>query len=183
MKQRFGDSGVRSEFQEFLKSTPAFPMAAASRALFSQVRNDLNPSFWRVFRKLALVQTIAGAVTLSFCPQLGVGPLIGGHGLMVLFMPLGRTACAAFCGSFLLGVSLLVAAWVLKPEEIRQARKWQLGHVLLLVSLSFSALMLLGGSGDALSLLAWAAAGFAAGWGALASAGRLRSNLSMRAAT
>ena len=92
-------------FKEFLSflGGEALPPSSISQAVQSRVHTDLNPAFSKVLMKLGSIQLFVGAMTLLFCPQLGVGPLFGEHGLMYLFMNFGPVVCTAACGAIFFG--------------------------------------------------------------------------------
>lgn len=162
------------EFGRFLEGEPAKPPAEISRRILERVRGDLHPPFGVVLGKLTLAHLVAGLLVLTVCPQLGVGPWIGGHGVMALFMPLGPAACSALCGALFLGASQLAAALCLTPEEWVRARRWEWANVTLLIALSIAALMLLGGSFHVPSLAVWSLGAAVGGWLCLHLGGILR---------
>ena len=147
---------IGREFESFLESDSSFPVPSpVSRSVLESVRASLHPGAWSVFAKLSLIHFFTAAATLSVCPQFGVRILGEGLGLMRHFMIFGAYGCMVACGSFFLGTSLLVAALVLRAEELRVLRSHRLLQLAALASLSLGALIML----DAEILL-----GFAAAW-------------------
>lgn len=142
------------DFQSFIQGGEA-PPAAISAALLARIHHDLNPPYFKVFAKLAVIQLLAGAVTLIFCPQLGIGPLLGEHGLMILFMRFGPVVCAGLCGALFFGVSLLLATYLLRPQELRRMRQKHLLGIPILSGVSLMLLMILGASGTPLIYAGW----------------------------
>ena len=142
------------EFQSFVQSNDS-PSMETSRAIFSHVRLDLHPPFTHVLLKLGAIQLFAGALTLLFCPQLGVGPFLSQDGLMILFMQFGAAACAAACGAIFLGIGTCLASLFLRPEELRTLRQRQLVGIPLMSVVSLMLLMLAGASGSAILYLVW----------------------------
>lgn len=138
MKKPISSDEWVKEFQEFMAVEVAEPPRQLSQQIVSRIHSELNPSPVKVFLKLSLVHALVGAVTLLFCPQFGIG-FLGGMGLMGIFMKWGVEACTLSCGAVFMSVSLGVASWVLKAEEvqvIRKARILQIG-ALGLISLGF----------------------------------------------
>jgi len=107
------------EFGEFLECDELTPSASLTRTVSGTIVGYLNPSPYRVFRKLLLITALAGPATLLVCPQMGLGP---DHSpLMHLFMQFGPTACHAACAAFFSLVCLTIASFILRPEELRVA--------------------------------------------------------------
>lgn len=152
------------EFESFLKQEGVTPPASVNHAILAQVRGDLNPSLKLVSAKLFGLHALGAGIVTLFCPQLGVGPIFGGHGIMHLFMQFGPLVCAAICGSVFVGISTILATLFLKREELRLANRYRFLNVTLLASISFAGLMLAGGSSDRLSYAFWIAGAIGAGW-------------------
>lgn len=130
---------LEKEFAEFMSTKGSTPPQALSEAILARVQTDLNPSALRVFSKLIAIHATTAVVTLSVCPQFGFRVFGQGMGLMHYFMAFGTYGCMIACGAFFTGMSLLIAALVLRAEEIRkihQNRILSLGAVTLL-SLGF----------------------------------------------
>ena len=142
------------EFRRFLAGNET-PPAHVFEGLRDRVRTDLNPVFWSVVLKLAVIQLSVGAGTLLFCPQLGVGPVLGDYGLMYLFMHFGPLVCTAACGAFFFGLSMLFGLLLLRPEEFRVVRERRLIHLPMLCTLSLMMLMALGASGTLVFYMVW----------------------------
>ncbi|MCC7442672.1 MAG: hypothetical protein IT285_13640 [Bdellovibrionales bacterium] len=115
-------SKVRDEFREFMSAEERTPPPGVTETILSRVRADLNPSAARVFSKLLAIHSVTAAVTLSFCPQFGFRLLGEGMGLMHVFMAFGTYGCMVACGALFTGLSLLLAAFILRGEEIRKIR-------------------------------------------------------------
>lgn len=114
---------MNSDFREFQAVEPASPPKHLSDTILSKVRADLHPSALKVFAKLSGIHFFVAALTLAICPQFGFRFFGDDPGLMGYFMNLGHYGCMIACGSFFLGSSLLVAAFVLRAEEVRTIRK------------------------------------------------------------
>ncbi len=61
------------EFIEFVEAEPTTPSARVDAAVLARVKKDLKPAPLKVLAKLGVVQAAAGLVTLTICPQFGVG--------------------------------------------------------------------------------------------------------------
>lgn len=73
-----------------------------------------------------LTMALGALVTLLFCPQFGIGPLGGGHGITHWVMSLGPWVCGAFCGAVFLGAGALAALAFLSPAQWRWVLRQQL---------------------------------------------------------
>lgn len=152
------------EFDGFLRVEESVPPRAVSEHIRQAVKSNLEPSLKLVAAKLFALHTVALALVTAVCPQLGVGPVIGGHGLMHFFMTFGRLPCAALCGGLLLAVSGALVSFVLRREELRLANQYRFLNVTLLASVSFAALMLAGGESDQMSYAFWILGAIVVGW-------------------
>lgn len=110
------------EFQTFLQVDEVDPPEDLSQSVLKQVETDLRPTLWRVLRRVALVHLLVGTATLSVCPQFGVA-LGKERALFEFLMRYGHAVCTATCGAFFLGVSALIASFVLQREEVRLLRQ------------------------------------------------------------
>lgn len=111
-------SKLENEFQEFQGDSER-PSQSVGQTIFERVRNDIQPSAWKVFSKLALIHFGMSLVILSFCPQFGVRIYGEGEGLIPFFMRLGEYGCMGACGAFFLGSSAILAALLLRREELK----------------------------------------------------------------
>lgn len=152
------------EFKEFVAVKEIEPPRNVTRAVFSKVASDLNPSLKLIAAKLFGLHAVAGAIVLFFCPQLGVGALMGGHGIMHFFMYYGPVVCAGLCGAIFLGTSALFSTVFLTREELLIANRYRFLNVSFLAALSFVGIILSGGEADKLSYLSWIFGALTTGW-------------------
>lgn len=151
-----------SDFRAFLEAEPRPAPAPLSANVRGQVLRLLQPPFWLVFLKLALVQAVAGGVTLLYCPQFGFS-LTGSHGLMHYLMQYGEVVCMAGCGALFTSASLLAASLVLRTEEVRALRAHRLLQLSSLAGLSLGVFFCAGASVAAGMGLVWALAAVVGG--------------------
>ncbi|MGK5085415.1 hypothetical protein WDW37_19175 [Bdellovibrionota bacterium FG-1] len=149
-------------YSEFLNSPEALPPAARTDQILATVRADLNPSVWRVFSKLGVIQLLVGALVLLFCPQFGIS-LFPGMGLMALFMRFGEAGCMVGCGSVFLGASGLIGSAVLRSEEIRVIRNSRVLQLSVMTLLSAGVFVCLSGERVLTLGLAWVLGGLLGG--------------------
>ncbi len=125
-----------NEFREFISNLKENPPKEITDKIFFMVDKDLNPGRFLVFSKLSMIHILVSLITLSVCPQFGFRVLGEGMGLMHIFSYFGPSACTLACGFFFLGMTLLTATIILKPEEIRSIRKNRIVELLALAFLS-----------------------------------------------
>ncbi len=91
---------------------------------------------------------VGAVITLFVCPQFGVGPLGGGHGIAHWVMAYGAFACGAFCSAFFVGTGTLCAVLVLNRSQWSWVWRHHFGLTVPPFAVAFIALMgikLLGG--------------------------------------
>lgn len=137
---------IRDEFKEFLKGDEV-PSKKLDAQLLQTMRGILKPDISQVWPKFVVAQLVAALITLTVCPQFGVGPLGGGHGLVGhLFMSFGEVICAAFCGAFFLASGTLAAVLVLRKGERREVFNYRFRILGAVSVMSFLMLMTIGTS-------------------------------------
>lgn len=136
---------MKQEYQEFLLSSGQPPRAVRDRVL-NQIRLALNPGPWSVFAKLAMIHFFSAVATLSICPQFGVRTFGDGMGLMHTFMAFGEHGCMVVCGGLFIGTTLALCGVLLRPEEVRVLRRYELLQVTAVAFLSLGALAMLDSS-------------------------------------
>jgi hypothetical protein len=145
----------KSDWNEFENAESKSPPLILGDRVLATVYADFHPRLWRVFSKLALIHALTGALTLSLCPQFGLRLFGEGMGLMGTFMKLGDYGCMVACGFVFLGMTLLIAAFVLRPEEVRAIRNHRILGLACLSMLSLGVFIM----ADAEIVI-----GFAAAW-------------------
>jgi hypothetical protein len=160
-----------------MAADPIAPPSGLTEGLLAKVTADLNPPTWKVFFKLGLVHAVVGSLTLLICPQFGLGPRLG---LMTYLMKLGPHVCMFGCGTLFLGVSALVSAFLLRPEEIRVLRKTVLLQFPLLGLASIGVFLLFGAAVVVNLALVWILGSILGGLGSLELGWLIRARLSDR---
>lgn len=135
---------INSDFNEFMDSAPKAPPYDLKKKIFFQVHQDLNPNAWFIFSKISLIHLLVGFVTLSLCPQFGLRVFGEGLGFMKLFISLGTYGCAAICGAFFVGSSLLASAFFLRFEELKVLKNHYWLQISALTFLSLGAFIMAG---------------------------------------
>lgn len=150
MKDKF--SSWDKEYQTFLESTPVKPSVDMTSFIKKSLHADLNPSAFKVFSKLFIIHFVSGAITLFFCPQLGVTIHPSNNFLLSFFAGFGEYGCMVACGALFLGGTGLVAALLLRTQEIRVIRKTRALQWALLAFLSLGFFLSVRESEHAISL-------------------------------
>ena len=124
----FDEKIWKNEFDTFMNPDHTIqPRAELSQEICQIIHRELSPSFGSVLKKLAAIQLFSGSATLLVCPQFGIGPLGGGHGILGFIEPYGPLVCGAFCGAFFLVFSGIIGALLFSRPD----RKKVAGHSLL----------------------------------------------------
>lgn len=113
-----------------------------------QMKRRISPTLKEVLPKFLGAQLVAALATLSICPQFGIGPIGGGHGIGHYFMRFGEAGCAAFCGMVFLTTGTIVAMLLLRSGERRQIFNYQYRLISSFALVSFMALMMINRSFD-----------------------------------
>lgn len=152
------------DYKSFADGDENQPPSRLSDLIRSKVSRNINPNRRQVLEKFLVLHAAALVLTLTFCPQFGLGPVGGGHGIMHLVMQYGETVCAIFCSAVLFGTTLAFAGLFLNRHEMKVASAHSFSTAVAVSSVSFAFFMLL----DAVTVqvavnlsygLVWAAAG------------------------
>lgn len=109
----------------------------------AEIQGRLNPSWSKVFMKLALIQFVTSFLVLAICPQFNLGffphsPL--GH----LLMSLGDIACNLACGGIFLGTGTIFTVIFMTADELRVLRPKSLISHLMLGTIALLSFMIFG---------------------------------------
>lgn len=139
---------MKEEWREFNAVTPIAPPARVARWLELRVSSDFEVNHKLLAFKLVLIQAVAGAITLTVCPQFGVGPWGGGDGVMGFLMQYGHAVCALGCGAAFFILTSWLAVFALRPVEVLALRTRKLWHFPALVAFYIFVGMLIEGPSD-----------------------------------
>jgi hypothetical protein len=93
-----------------------------SSNILNTIKENLNPPYHQILLKLFSIHLAVGAITLGFCPQMGISTFKTNINLMHYFMYWGTTYCDIFCGIFFTSTSMLTAYLALSFDEKRVVR-------------------------------------------------------------
>jgi hypothetical protein len=119
LKDKIDSQDWAVEFEQFNNALEVSPPNNIRNEIFNSVHRDLNPNIWLVFRKLGAIHAVVGSLSLLLCSQFGMGR---GDAFMNAFMGYGMTVCMGFCGALFLGLTTLVAGFILSNSEIKKVR-------------------------------------------------------------
>jgi hypothetical protein len=119
MRKTDSEQEMLRQFAEFIDADPTAPSKGMDEAVLRIVSKDLRPAPWKVFAKLTLVEVTAGLVTLTLCPQFGLG--FGTHNEFLHRLH-AATSPAIFyflCGVLFVTIGAALGGLVLTRHEIR----------------------------------------------------------------
>lgn len=131
------------DFLEFMTNEKT-PSSHLRGKVISMIRDEIKIFKRMTFAKFIMFQSMAALITLLVCPQFGIGPLGGGHGISHVFVNYGQWACAAFCGVFFMGASSGLAYFFLNKGEKAFIFKHQLWLIAMLATAWMMVLMFVG---------------------------------------
>ena len=133
-----------NEFLKFINSKDSLPSSELDNKVRTQISNSLAITLSKVVRKLSLVHFASAILTLSFCPQFGIGPIGGGEGITSLVLQYGQLVCGLFCGAIFMGTTALISLFVFNKAEVTVLYKNSFWLFPLIAVLSVVVLMLFG---------------------------------------
>ena len=136
---------MKKEFLDFLNTKEILPPNEVYTNILNKVKNDFKEiNAKKLIAKFILINFMAGVFTLTVCPQFGLGPIGGGHGISHYFMHIGLWACAVFCSAFYFLIAQTIALITLTNREIRWIAQKRFFVLPALVVLSFIVLNMIG---------------------------------------
>jgi len=133
-----------NEFLKFINSKEVIPSSELDNKVKSQISSSLSITLSKVVRKLSIVHFVSAILTLSFCPQFGIGPVGGGEGITSLVLQYGQLVCGLFCGTIFMGTTAFISLFVFNKAEITVLYKNSFWLFPFIAVLSVIVLMLLG---------------------------------------
>ncbi|WP_027716569.1 hypothetical protein [Desulfuromonas sp. TF] len=107
------------EFAGFIDGVPADTSREMDENVLHIVAKDLQPASWKVFGKLTVVEVAAGLVTLTLCPQFGLG--FGAHNAFLHRLHAAASPAVFYllCGMLFVILGAALGGLVLTRHEIR----------------------------------------------------------------
>lgn len=110
-----------------------------SRRVLGYAAVELSPR--STLLRFYVAMLFGAFITLLICPQFGVGPLGGGHGLAHRVMSYGAFACGAFCSALFVGAGTLCSVLVLSRAQWSWVWRHHFGLTIPPLAIAFIALM------------------------------------------
>lgn len=129
MKEKIDPQEWAEDFKLFMSAPEVSPPLAVREEIFGFVHRDLNPSVWLVLSKLGGIHALVGSLSLLLCSQFGMGR---GDAVLNAFMGYGMTVCMIVCGALFLGLTTIVAGFILSNSELKKMRRTGYSPILLL---------------------------------------------------
>lgn len=133
------------DYNLFLNSESVSPPPIVTENIKKKVFKDLNPSIWRVFFKLSIIQVIVGSISLILCPQFGITMVDNLENFHFLLHHLGEVGCMLVCGFIFVGVGAFTSSLILNPSEVLKIQFSRLGIFSIISIFSLGIFYLMGG--------------------------------------
>ena len=149
------EQGIRAEFAEFVEVNPAAPSKKKDKAVMDMVSNDLLPAPMKVYSKFTLVEAASGLLTLTLCPQFGLG--FGRHNELLHSLHAATTPVIFYllCGLFFVLLGAGISGLILNRAEIRTVGNKKFTYFAIYSVLAYLILIVLGSEVFVLSSLIW----------------------------
>ncbi|MGK2907080.1 MAG: hypothetical protein ACSLFH_12130, partial [Desulfuromonadales bacterium] len=110
---------MEQEFAEFIAAEPLAPATALDEVILQRVARDLCPARWKIWARLTLIEVTAGLLTLTICPQFGLG--FGQHNEFLHALHAATTPLVFYllCGLIFVSFGAGLGGVVLTRAEIR----------------------------------------------------------------
>jgi len=143
------------EFSEFVDAAPVTPSKEVDEKVTNLVANDLLPSPMKAIGRVALIETFSGLLTLTICPQFGLG--IGRHNdyLHSLHTMTTPATFYLFCGVFFVLLGAGLSGLILNRAELRTVGNLRLVYFAVYSIFAYLTLVVLGPEKFVLSSLVW----------------------------
>lgn len=117
--KKYNEQEMLNEFSEFVQAEPVAPSKDIDDRVTRMVAKDLKPATMKVYSKFVLVQAFSGLLTLTVCPQFGLG--LNGHNefLHSLHTMTPPAIFYLLCGLFFVILGAGASGLVLNRAEIR----------------------------------------------------------------
>lgn len=155
MKKNDTEQEMLRQFAEFIEVDPTAPSKETDEVVLRMVGKGLRPALGKVFAKLTLVEVAAGLVTLTLCPQFGLG--FGTHNELLHRLH-AATPLAVFyllCGVLFVTLGAAMGGLVLTRYEIRAVSQTVNHYFTLYSVLAYVFLVILGPEVFVASSLSW----------------------------
>lgn len=153
--KRFNEHEMRDAFAEFVQVEPVTPSNDIDERVTRMVANDLMPGLTKVYSKFALTIAFSGLLTLTICPQFGLG--LGRHNefLHSLHAMTTPTLFYLLCGLLFVIFGAGMSGLVLNQSELRTVGDYKFLFFAVYSVLAYLVLVTLGSEVFVLSSVVW----------------------------
>lgn len=146
---------LEQEFAEFIAAEPLAPASALDKVILQHVSRDLCPARWKIWARLTLVEVTAGLLTLTLCPQFGLG--FGQHNGFLHALHAATTPLVFYllCGLIFVSFGAGLGALVLTRAEILTLGQQKYLYFTVYSLLSYFGLVILGSEAFVIISLVW----------------------------
>jgi len=143
------------EFGGFIAAEPIAPDRETDKSILRMVENDLRPALWKIYTKLTLAEVGAGLLTLTICPQFGLG--FGQHNELLHALHLSTPPVIFYllCGLLFVTLGAAMGGLVLSRDEIRTVGYGKYVYFAGYTALAYFAFVTLGAEVFVASSLTW----------------------------
>ena len=158
--KKYNEQEMLNEFSEFVQAEPVAPSKDIDDTVIKMVSKDLKPAPMKVYSKFALIQTFSSLLTLTVCPQFGVG--FGRHNefLHSLHETTPPVVFYLLCGVFFVLLGAVVSGLILNSPELKALGNIKFAWFAIFGVLAYLVLVALGSEGFVASSLAWIVGAF-----------------------
>ena len=153
--KKYNEQEMLDEFSEFVQAQPVAPSKDLDNTVTKLVAKDLMPAPTKVYSKFVLVQVFSGLLTLTVCPQFGLGLDVHNEFLHSLHTMTTPVIFYLLCGLFFVILGAGVSGLVLTRAEIRTVGNHKFIFFTVYSVLAYLILVTLGTEVFVLSSLAW----------------------------
>jgi hypothetical protein len=143
------------EFMEFIDAESADPPIAVSEKIHKAVARDLMPMTWKVLLKFGMIQSAVAFITLLVCPQFELDLGLIRHDDAHLKALFGELGYMALCGAIFLSSGAVLAAVLLRAEELRAIKRIEYLYLFLASAIALMIFWQLGMPTALASYAAW----------------------------
>ena len=157
---KYSEQEMLNEFSEFVQAEPVAPSKDIDDTVTKMVAKDLKPAPMNVYSKFALIQTFSSLLTLTVCPQFGVGFGRRNEFLHSLHATTPPIVFYLLCGVFFVLFGAVVSGLILNRPELKAIGNLKFTCFAIFGVLSDLALVALGTEEFVASSLVWIAGAF-----------------------
>jgi len=155
VKQPENEQEIFREFADFIETAQKAPGERLDAAVLGRVRTDLGPALWKIYTKFSLIETTAGLLTLTICPQFGLGLAPDNQFLHALHSSTPPALFYLLCGLFFVIFGAALGGLILNRAEISRVGSSKYLYFAIYSVSSYLIIVTLGPEAFVVSSLVW----------------------------